>query len=190
MSVPTSLPTPLSASLQVPPLAVVVMGVSGTGKSSVAAALAQRLGVPWIDGDDLHTHEAVARMRAGLPLADADRWPWLDRVGACLANRVAAPHGVVVACSALRRAYRDRLRAAEPGLQFVFLNGPPALIRQRMAQRAGHYMPAALLDSQLQTLEAPDDSEADVLHAAIDTPVPLIVASVGARLVQRTGAAA
>lgn len=172
-----------------PRLSVVVMGVSGTGKSSVAAGLAQLLGVPWIDGDDLHTPDAVARMRAGQPLADADRWPWLDRIGACLVDATAAPHGVVVACSALRRAYRDRLRAASPDprcLQFVFLDGPPALIRQRMTQRSGHYMPPALLESQLQTLEAPDASEADVLHARIDTPVARIVAAVGAQLLQRT----
>jgi gluconokinase len=166
-------------------LPVVVMGVSGTGKSSVAAGLAQLLGVPWIDGDDLHAPEAVARMRAGQPLADVDRWPWLDRIGACLANGTAAPNGVVVACSALRRAYRDRLRAASAELQFVFLDGPPALIHQRMAQRSGHYMPPALLDSQLHTLEAPDASEADVLHARIDAPVAQIVAAVGAQLLQR-----
>lgn len=168
------------------------MGVSGTGKSSVAAALAGALGVPWIDGDDLHVADAVARMRAGQPLADEDRWPWLDRIGACLANddadadadadATATPQGVVVACSALRRAYRDRLRAASPGLRFVFLDGPPALIRRRLEQRTGHYMPPALLDSQLRTLEKPGADEADVLHASIDTPVPRIVADIAARL--------
>jgi carbohydrate kinase (thermoresistant glucokinase family) len=161
------------------------MGVSGTGKSSVAAALAQRLGVPWIDGDDLHTPDAVARMRAGQPLADEDRWPWLERIGACLADRTAAPNGVVVACSALRRAYRDRLRAALPGpasLRFVFLDGPPALIRQRLEARTGHYMPSALLDSQLHTLEKPGAPEADVLHAHIDTPVARIAADAAAWL--------
>jgi carbohydrate kinase (thermoresistant glucokinase family) len=167
-------------------LSVVVMGVSGTGKSSVAAGLAQLFGLPWVDADDLHVPEAVARMRAGLPLADQDRWPWLDRVGGSLADCTAAPRGVVVACSALRRAYRDRLRAASPELQFVFLDGPPELVRQRMEQRTGHYMPAALLDSQLQTLEKPDATEPDVLHAAIDVPVPLIVANIGARVIQRS----
>ncbi|MDP9604042.1 UNVERIFIED_ORG: carbohydrate kinase (thermoresistant glucokinase family) [Variovorax paradoxus] len=166
-------------------LPVVVMGVSGTGKSSVAAGLAQLLGIPWIDGDDLHAPEAVARMRAGLPLADEDRWPWLDRVGANLADRTAAPRGVAVACSALRRAYRDRLRAASPGLRFVFLDGPPALVRQRMEQRTGHYMPATLLDSQLATLERPDAGEPDVLHTPIDMPVALIVAGIGAQLLRQ-----
>lgn len=167
------------------PTCVVVMGVSGTGKSSVAAGLARMLELPWIDADDLHLPEAVARMRAGQPLGDEDRWPWLDRVGQNLADRTAAPRGVVVACSALRRAYRDRLRAASPSLQFVFLDGAAALVRQRLEQRTGHYMPPTLLDSQLQTLERPDASEADVWHAAIDTPVALIVADIGARLIQR-----
>ncbi|RQO46209.1 gluconokinase [Variovorax sp. KBW07] len=165
-------------------LAVVVMGVSGTGKSSVAAALAGTLRLPWVDGDHLHVPAAVARMQAGLPLSDDDRWPWLDRIGACLADGTAAPGGVVVACSALKRAYRDRLRAAAPGLRFVFLDGPAQLIRQRLEQRRGHYMPPALLDSQLHTLERPGDDEPDVLHAGIDAPVALAVAHIGARLLQ------
>jgi carbohydrate kinase (thermoresistant glucokinase family) len=170
-------------------LAVVVMGVSGTGKSSVAAGLANALRVPWVDGDDLHVPDAVARMRAGLPLADDDRWPWLDRIGACLTDRTAAPHGVVVACSALKRAYRDRLRAAAPDLCFVFLDGPVALIRQRLEQRRGHYMPPALLESQLHTLEKPGADEPDVLHADIGAPVAQVVASIGAQLLQRANAA-
>ncbi|WP_261803514.1 gluconokinase [Variovorax sp. PAMC26660] len=178
-----------SAQQQRPRLAVVVMGVSGTGKSSVASGLAGLLGVPWVDGDDLHVPEAVARMRAGLPLADDDRWPWLDRIGACLTDRTAAPGGVVVACSALKRAYRDRLRGAVPDLGFVFLDGPPALIRQRLEARRNHYMPSTLLDSQLQTLEKPDADEPDVLHADIGAPLALIVASTGAQLLQRANAA-
>ena len=167
-------------------LAVVVMGVSGTGKSSVAAGLAGVLGVPWVDGDDLHAPEAVARMRGGQSLTDEDRWPWLARIGACLVNDEAAPDGVVVACSALKRVYRDRLRAAAPGLRFVFLDGPRALIRRRLEERSGHYMPPALLDSQLQTLEKPGASEPDVLHADIDEPVALIAARVGALLLDGT----
>jgi gluconokinase len=163
-------------------LAVVVMGVSGTGKSSVAAGLAGVLGVPWIDGDELHAPEAVARMRGGQSLTDEDRWPWLARIGACLVNEEAAPDGVVVACSALKRAYRDRLRAAAPGLRFVFLDGPRALIQRRLEERRGHYMPPALLDSQLQTLEKPGASEPDVRHAGIGEPVALIVARIGALL--------
>ena len=164
-------------------LAVVVMGVSGTGKSSVAAGLACVLGVPWIDGDDLHLPEAVARMRGGVPLGDEDRWPWLERIGARLSDEAAAPAGVVVACSALKRTYRDRLRAAAPGLHFVCLDGPRALIRHRLAARSGHYLPPTLLDSQLQSFEKPGADEPEVLHAGIEEPVPLIVASVGARLI-------
>ena len=175
VAVPPSSPRPV----------VVTMGVSGTGKSSIAGELARILGVPWIDGDDLHAPEAVARMRAGQPLGDADRWPWLDRIGARLADRAAAPDGIVVACSALRRAYRERLRVAAPGLCFVFLDGPPELIRQRLARRRGHYMPPALLDSQLLTLERPDASEPDVFHADIAATVPQLVAELGLRIIQR-----
>ncbi len=157
-------------------LAVVIMGVSGSGKSAVADALAQRLGMRAIDGDDLHAAEAVAKMRAGVALTDSDRWPWLDRVGAALADRLVAPGGTVVACSALRRAYRDRLRAACPGVQFVFLDGDEGLIAMRLGGRQGHYMPPALLSSQLQTLERPGADERDVWHADIAQPLAELVA--------------
>jgi gluconokinase len=159
------------------PAVIVVMGVSGCGKSSVAAELAGRLALPWIDADDLHSADAVARMRAGIALEDADRWPWLERIGAQLADRAAWPRGLIVACSALRRAYRDRLRSAVPGLRFLFLDGAPALIRDRLAARTGHYMPAGLLDSQLRTLERPGPEEADVLRVDIDADVASIAAS-------------
>lgn len=149
---------------------VVVMGVSGSGKSTVAAALGEALGLRCIDGDDLHAAASVAKMRRGVPLTDDDRWPWLDRVGAELARRVPGTNGTVVACSALRRIYRERLRRACAGLRFVFLHGDAALIEQRMAARAGHYMPAALLASQLRTLEAPGPDEADVLPLDIARP--------------------
>ena len=157
--------------------AVVVMGVSGCGKSTVAHALAQARGARDLDADDLHSARSVARMRAGIALTDADRWPWLDRVGAALADRGAAPHGVVVACSALRRAYRDRLRAACPGLRFVFLDGDPATIRQRLLGRTGHYMPSTLLDSQLATLEPPGAQEPDVLRLDLREPLAQLVAA-------------
>ncbi|MFT4122757.1 MAG: gluconokinase [Microbacteriaceae bacterium] len=133
---------------------VVVAGVSGSGKSTVGALLAARLGLPFVDGDALHPAANVAKMAAGIPLEDPDRWPWLDAVGARLA---ASP--VVIACSALRRAYRDRLRAAAPGLRFVLLDGSPELLVARTAARAGHFMPPALLDSQLATLERPAPEE-------------------------------
>ncbi|MCS0499427.1 gluconokinase [Protaetiibacter mangrovi] len=132
---------------------VVVMGVSGSGKSTVGALLAGRLGWVFVDGDELHPSANVAKMAAGIPLDDDDRWPWLDAVGERLA---AGP--VVVACSALRRAYRDRLRAAAPGVRFVLLDGTRELLAARMSSRH-HFMPETLLDSQLATLERPDPDE-------------------------------
>lgn len=140
-----------------PDLRIILMGVSGCGKSSVGAGLSQRLGIPYRDGDDLHPAANVEKMRAGHPLNDDDRWPWLDRVAAVLA--VDAP--VIVGCSALRRAYRDRIRAGAGGpVQFVHLTGSRAVIAARMAARKGHYMPPTLLDSQFATLEPPGPDEA------------------------------
>ncbi len=157
-------------------LAVVVMGVSGSGKSTVAAGIAEALGLHFIDGDGLHPPENVARMRAGTPLRDEDRWPWLDRIGAGLADAAQWPEGVAIACSALKRAYRDRIRSAAPGVRFVFLDGAAELIGARMAGRVGHYMPAALLQSQLQTLEPPGADEADALRLGIELPVEAVIA--------------
>ncbi len=143
---------------------LVVMGVSGSGKSTVGAVIAERLGLDFIDGDSLHSARSVAKMKAGTPLDDADRRPWLDRIGAALRDRGRWPRGLVIACSALKRAYRDRIRAAAPGLRFVFLEGSPALIRDRLTSRSGHYMPSTLLDSQLRTLEVPGNDETDVIR--------------------------
>lgn len=150
------------------PVKVVVMGVSGAGKSTVGAAVAARLGVGFIDGDDLHAPEAVAKMRSGTPLEDTDRWPWLDRVGARLIAAADAGGGAVIACSALRKVYRDRIRAAAgDGLVFVYLSGRRDLITDRQAARTQHYMPAGLMDSQFRTLEPPVD-EADVVTLDVD----------------------
>ena len=165
--------------------AVVVMGVCGCGKSAVANGLAAKFGWRAVDADDLHAQEAVAKMRAGQPLDDADRFPWLDRVGAVLAQSAAQGAGVLIACSALRRLYRDRLRAACPGVRFVFLDGRREVIAERMARRRDHYMPPSLLDSQLQTLERPDVDEPDVLRVDIDHPLSVVVHSA----VQALGAA-
>lgn len=145
---------------------VVVMGVSGCGKSTVGRLLAARLGLPYIEGDELHPAENVARMAAGTPLTDDDRLPWLQRVGERLS---AEPRGAVVACSALRRRYRDRLREQAPGLRLVFLYGPAQLLAGRLAARQGHYMPASLLPSQLQALEPP---QADEQALALDIDAP------------------
>lgn len=135
------------------------MGVSGSGKSTVGAALAARLGVPFVDGDDLHPAANVDRMRAGEPLTDEDRRPWLDAVGAWLA---AHPGGAVTACSALCRSYRDRLRTHAPQAWFVHLDGDPALVAGRQAARRGHFMPASLQASQQATLEPLEPDEAGV----------------------------
>ncbi|MEP6740149.1 MAG: gluconokinase [Caldimonas sp.] len=156
-------------------IAVVVMGVSGSGKSTIAVGIASALGLHFIDGDSLHTPASVAKMRAGTPLQDEDRWPWLDRIGASLADAARWPPGLVVACSALKRAYRDRIRGATPGVRFVFLDGSADLIGARMAERAGHYMPSTLLASQLGTLEVPGDDEPDVLRLGIEPPASEIV---------------
>ena len=153
-------------------LRVVVMGVSGCGKSSVGEALGRLLDVPYFDGDDLHPAENVANMAAGVPMTDADRWPWLDRVAAVLAGQ--AP--VIVGCSALKRAYRDRIRAGAGGpVRFVHLAGSRAVIEARMAARTGHFMPAALLDSQFAALEPPGPDEAVTLDVA--QPVAEIAAA-------------
>ncbi len=152
---------------------VVIMGVSGCGKSSVGARLAARLGLNYRDGDDLHPPENVAKMRAGMPLTDADRWPWLDRVGQVLLAE--AP--VIVGCSALKRAYRDRIRTAAGGpVTFVHLAGSQEVIAARMALRQGHYMPLSLLDSQFAALEPPAAEEA--ITVSIDQPLEAIVADI------------
>ncbi|MFY8179449.1 MAG: gluconokinase [Limnohabitans sp.] len=127
---------------------LVIMGVSGCGKSTVGERLAQRLGVPFLEGDDLHPPHNVALMAAGTPLTDADRADWLDAIAARLSD-LQPDEGLVVSCSALKRRYRDRLRAAASDLQFVHLYGDHALLATRLAQRQGHYMPPALFLSQL-----------------------------------------
>lgn len=156
--------------------AIVVMGVSGSGKSAVAAALAAALGLRFTEGDALHPAENIAKMTRGIPLTDADRRPWLDLVAAALAG------GGIVSCSALRRAYRERLRrgAGRP-LAFVFLRGTEAVLAERMAFRTGHFMPGSLLASQLATLEDPS-GEPGVVTVDIDRPLPEIVAEAVAAL--------
>lgn len=149
---------------------VVVMGVSGCGKSTVGAALAQRLEVPFADADDLHPARNIAKMAAGLPLDDDDRRPWLDEVGAWLVEH---PDGVI-ACSALTRSYRDRLRNHSPGVRFLLLDGSAEVIALRQADRPGHFMPASLLASQLATLE-PLASDEDGLVADVALSVDAIV---------------
>jgi gluconokinase len=139
--------------------ALVVMGVSGCGKSTLGASLARTLGWVYVEGDDLHPARNVALMAAGTPLTDADRADWLENLSQRLAGLVAQQQGVVATCSALKRSYRDQLRAGVPGLLFVYLHGPQALLAQRLAERKGHYMPASLLQSQLDILQPPQTDE-------------------------------
>jgi gluconokinase len=134
-----------------PPPLVVVMGVSGSGKTTVGAALAQRLRVPFADADDFHSRRSIDKMSAGVPLDDEDRRPWLVTIAGWLADH--AVSGGVASCSALRRSYRDVLAAAAPHVHFLHLDGTPEVIAARVAGRPGHFMPAALVDSQFATLE-------------------------------------
>jgi gluconokinase len=136
---------------------IVVMGVSGSGKSTVGAALAQRLRVPFADGDDFHPPANVAKMTAGQALDDDDRYPWLEAIGQWLADH---PDGGVMSCSALKRKYRDQLRRHCADVEFLHLSGTPEVISKRQASRPGHFMPASLLQSQFATLEPlePDES--------------------------------
>jgi gluconokinase len=143
------------------------MGVTGSGKSTVGAALARRLGVPFGDADDFHSPANVAKMSAGIPLDDADRIPWLRSVGAWLA---AQDDGAVASCSALRRSYRDILRETAPGVAFVHLHGDRETVRRRVSGRAGHFMPSSLVDSQFDALEPLDPAERGVV---LDLDAPL-----------------
>jgi len=154
--------------------ALVAMGVSGSGKSTFGAALAEALGLRFTDADDLHPAANVAKMAAGTPLTDDDRRPWLDRVGEALAAG-AASGGIVIACSALRRRYRDRLREAAPGTAFLHLAAPQAVLAERVSGRHGHFMPASLLGSQFATLEPLEAGERGLTLDAT-APVPELVA--------------
>lgn len=142
------------------PKAIVVMGVSGSGKSTLGGMLAAELHCPFLEGDSFHPDSNVAKMRAGEPLDDADRWPWLDALGAAAGKAAATRGRVIVACSALKHSYRDRLAAAlGAATMFVLLDASPAELERRMGDRPGHYMPRSLLDSQLRTLERPGGDE-------------------------------
>jgi carbohydrate kinase (thermoresistant glucokinase family) len=151
---------------QSPPLVLVLMGVAGAGKSAVAAVLSQRLGWELGEGDDLHPAANVSKMASGIPLTDDDRRPWLDRVAAWIGERTSTSRPAVITCSALKAAYRDRLRA--PAVAFVYLHGSPEAIGARLAARRGHFLPAGLLASQFDALQPPT-GEPDVLVVDVDT---------------------
>ncbi|MDI7863480.1 gluconokinase [Rhizobiaceae bacterium n13] len=156
---------------------LVVMGVSGCGKSSVGEKLAAHYSVPFVEGDQLHPASNVAKMAEGTPLTDADRTPWLAEIGSGLRAAREKGEGIVLSCSALKRSYRDQLRAAAgDGLAFVYLEGSRSLLESRMGARKGHFMPTSLLESQLQTLEVPS-AEPDVVTVSIDDDLDGIVAN-------------
>jgi beta-N-acetylhexosaminidase len=156
---------------------IIVMGVSGCGKTTIGALVARELGVPFVDGDALHPVANVAKMAAGTPLNDGDRWPWLAQVGKELAG--AGGTGLVVACSSLKRSYRDAIRAQAPDTLFLHLSGSREVLASRLKGRSGHFMPAALLASQLATLEPLDGDEPGTavdISAAVDAVVSAALA--------------
>jgi gluconokinase len=166
------------------PCALVVMGVSGSGKSTIAAALAKQLSWSFEDGDSFHPASNVAKMHAGQPLTDEDRWPWLQAIADEIDRVCRAGGHVVIACSALKRAYRDVLVHGRDDVRIVFLRGSQVLIADRLASRKGHFMPAGLLDSQFSTLEPPQPDERAVT-VSIDAGIETIVNDIVAQLENR-----
>ena len=166
------------------PAAIIVMGVSGSGKSTIGALLAEALGWPFADADGFHPAANVAKMAAGQPLTDEDRWPWLDAIAAQIGASRTAEQPVVVACSALRRAYRERLRAGHGDLIFLHLAGAPEVIAARQAARQGHFMPPSLMASQFATLEDPA-AEADAVTVSVSASPHEVVAAALEQLAAR-----
>jgi gluconokinase len=161
----------------------VVMGVSGSGKSLIGAALARALRIEFVEGDAYHSSENVKRMTSGVPLTDEDRAQWLQSLASRIVEAKRAGGGLVMTCSALKRTYRDVLRAGAPELRFVFLQGSRALLAERLANRRGHFMPPSLLDSQLATLQEPTADEDAWVCDISETPQDLV-----AELVARASA--
>ena len=159
---------------------VLVMGVSGAGKSTVGSLLATRLGVPFADADAFHPAANVAKMSRGEPLTDADRWPWLDAIGAWLDRQAASGEGGVATCSALKHIYRDRLLAPRPAVRLVHLSGDPALIGARQAARPDHFMPPSLMASQFATLEAPAPEERAIILSVAPSPEAIVATALEA----------
>lgn len=156
------------------PGVIVVMGVAGSGKTTIAAELARRLGWRFAEGDAFHPEANVAKMRNAIPLTDEDRWPWLDAIAAWIAATRASGARCVVACSALKRAYRERIAHGRDDVRFVYLQGTYDLVAGRMAGRQGHYMPLALLRSQYETLEEPGGEENPVVMPIERPPQELV----------------
>jgi len=150
------------------------MGVCGAGKTEIGRRLAEALRWPFLDADDFHPPANVEKMRVGTPLTDADRWPWLDALAAVLHEAAAGRGNTVLACSALARRYRDRLGLPHPLIRLVHLDDAGDVIRRRIEQRAGHFMPAALLDSQLALLERPDANERPIVVDVASEPAAIV----------------
>jgi gluconokinase len=161
---------------------VLMAGVSGSGKTTVGSMLAQRLGWPFADGDSFHSAANVAKMQAGRPLTDEDRWPWLETIAAWMDERIAAGQSAVVACSALRRAYRDVLLDGRPAARMVFLQLSHEEDEARLTARQGHFFPSKLLDSQFAAMEMPQDSERILVLTAQRSPADVV-----AEIIRRLG---
>src|SRR5688572_30441654 len=158
---------------------LVVMGVSGVGKTTIGHLLSQRLGWPLLDADDFHPPGNIEKMRSGTPLTDEDRWPWLDRLNGLLREKDSNGESALLACSALRQRYRDRLAAGLKDLRWVYLKGSFELIEARMKARKGHYMKAGLLESQFATLEEPVDAITAEIAAAPEAIADAVAAALG-----------
>ncbi|BCH65042.1 gluconokinase [Agrobacterium vitis] len=164
------------------PWAIIVMGVSGCGKSSIGEGLAKKLDVPFLEGDSLHPAANVEKMAKGTPLNDEDRWPWLQAIGDKMAAALREGQTIIVSCSSLKKSYRDLLREATGNLTaFIYLEGSKELLTRRMGERTGHFMPVSLLESQLATLESPKD-EPCVVTVDIDRSIDAIVEAAAAGL--------
>jgi gluconokinase len=164
------------------PVVLVIMGVSGSGKSTVGMLLARRLGWPFEEGDSLHPAANVAKMAAGHPLTDEDRWPWLEKVADWADEQLEAGLSGVITCSALKRSYRDLINRRGTGVDFVYLKVSRAELEARVAHRPGHFMPASLLDSQLEALEEPGDDEPGIRVDAGPDPSAVVVDRIIAEL--------
>lgn len=164
---------------------IIVMGVSGCGKSTIGALIAQRLGAKFIDGDDLHPRANIEKMRRGEPLNDHDRAPWLERIrDAAFSLENKSEQGIIV-CSALKKAYRDQIRDGNQNVTFLFLDGDKALIIERMRARKGHFMKTEMLESQFATLQRPSAEETDVLTISIASDIDSVVEQAITALKQR-----
>lgn len=165
---------------------IIIMGVCGCGKSTLGEALVRELGGVYLEGDMLHPPQNIAKMSSGIPLDDNDRWPWYDRIAAEIGAQAETHSLVLAGCSALKKAYRDRLRKSFPGMKLIFLKGPADLIRRRMEKRQ-HFMPPSLLDSQFAALEEPSREAENCLHLDIGLPTGEQVAK-AARWIRDQGA--